>query len=181
MTIYTRAGDKGKTSLIDGKKISKSHIRLEAYGTVDELNSSLGFVIANLKDKMIIKVLLKIQQDLFEAGSQLASSKRNKKIDIYLEKRVKEFEDSIDKWAKILPKLEHFVLPGGARSGSALHLSRTICRRAERRVVDLSKKEAVDKNVIMYLNRLSDLLFTMARVINKKEKHKEIVWIKKIG
>lgn len=180
MTIYTRAGDKGKTYLIDGKKVSKAHVRLESYGTVDELNSSLGFVIANLKDKVLIKELLKIQNDLFEAGSQLASSKRNKKIDIYLEKRVKEFENLIDNWTKTLPKLEHFILPGG-KSGSALHLSRTICRRAERRVVDLSKRETVDQNVIMYLNRLSDLLFSMARVINKKEKQKEIIWIKKIG
>ena len=181
MTIYTRAGDKGKTSLIDGKKVSKAHIRLESYGTVDELNSSLGFVIANLKDKTLIKELLKIQNDLFEAGSQLTSLKRNKKIDVYLEKRVKEFENLIDSWTKKLPKLDHFILPGGGKAGSALHLARTICRRAERRVVDLSKKETVDQNVIMYLNRLSDLLFTMARIINKKEKHKEIVWTKKIG
>ena len=181
MTIYTRAGDKGKTSLVDGKKVSKSHVRLEAYGTVDELNSSLGIVIANLKDKALTEELIKIQNDLFEVGSQLASSKRDKKIDIYLEKSVKEFENSLDKWTKKLPKLEHFILPGGGKAGSTLHLSRTICRRAERRVVDLSKKETVDQNVIMYLNRLSDLLFIMARVINKKEKHKELIWVKKIG
>ena len=181
MTIYTRAGDKGKTSLIDGKKVSKAHIRLESYGTVDELNSSLGLAIANLKNKTLIKELLKIQNDLFEAGSQLTSSKRNKKIDVYLEKRVREFENLIDGWTKKLPKLNHFILPGGGKAGSALHLSRTICRRAERRVVDLSKKETVDQNVIMYLNRLSDLLFTMARFANKIEKHKDLVWFKKIG
>lgn len=178
MTIYTRAGDKGKTSLIDGKKVLKSHIRLESYGTVDELNSSLGLVIANLKDKALIKELLEIQSDLFEAGSNLVSSKRNKKTDAYLEKRVKEFEDLIDGWTKKLPKLSHFILPGGGKAGSALHLSRTICRRAERRVVDLSKKETVDQNVIMYLNRLSDLLFTMARYVNLKENKKEIIWTK---
>ncbi|OGH05171.1 MAG: ATP:cob(I)alamin adenosyltransferase [Candidatus Levybacteria bacterium RBG_16_35_11] len=178
MSIYTRAGDKGKTILKDGKKVSKSHIRLEAYGTVDELNSSLGISIANLKDNSLKKELLKIQNDLFEVGGQLASTKKNKKLDLFLEKRVRDFENLIDKWTKKLPKLTHFILPGGEK-GSFLHLSRTICRRAERRVVSLSKKETVDNNVIVYLNRLSDLLFTMARFANKIDKEKEIVW--KIG
>ena len=105
----------------------------------------------------------------------MASTKKNKKLDLFLEKRVRDFENLIDKWTKKLPKLTHFILPGGEK-GSFLHLSRTICRRAERRVVSLSKKETVDNNVIVYLNRFSDLLFTMARFANKIDKEKEIVW-----
>jgi cob(I)alamin adenosyltransferase len=180
MAIYTRAGDKGKTTLREGKKVSKTHVRLEAYGAVDELNSSLGIVIANLKNAPLKKELLKIQNDLFEIGGQLASLKKNKKLDEYLEKRSTDFEKSMDQWTKKLPKLTQFILPGGSKSASLLHLSRTICRRAERRVVDFSVKEKVDQNVIMYLNRLSDFLFTMTRIANKIEKQKEIIW-KKIG
>lgn len=180
MTIYTRKGDKGKTTLREGKKVLKSHIRLEAYGAVDELNSSLGIVIANLKQVLLKKELLRIQNDLFEVGGQLASLRKNKKLDDYLEERVKDFEDLMDRWSKKLPKLTQFILPGGSGSASFLHLSRTVCRRAERRVVDFSEKEKIDENVIMYLNRLSDLLFTMTRFINRIEKQKEIIW-KKIG
>jgi cob(I)alamin adenosyltransferase len=176
MAIYTRAGDKGKTTLREGKKVSKTHVRLEAYGAVDELNSSLGIVIANLKNASLKKELLKIQNDLFEIGGQLASLKKNKKLDEYLEKRATEFEKLMDQWIKKLPKLTQFILPGGSKSASLLHLSRTICRRAERRVVDFSVKEKVDQNVIMYLNRLSDFLFTMSRTANKIEKQKEIIW-----
>ena len=165
----------------EGKKVSKSHIKLEAYGAVDELNSSLGVVIAHLKQTSLKKELYKIQNDLFETGGQLASLKKNKTLDIYLEQRVKDFENLIDKWSKKLPKLNHFILPGGSKAASFLHLSRTICRRSERRVVELSEKEKVDQKIIMYLNRLSDILFTMTRFINKMEKQKEIIWNKKIG
>ncbi|EKD86374.1 MAG: ATP:cob(I)alamin adenosyltransferase, partial [uncultured bacterium] len=112
MAIYTRAGDKGKTILKDGKKVSKSHIRLEAYGTIDELNSSIGIVITNLKEKPLKKELLKIQNDLFEVGGQLVSTKKNKKLDLFLEKRVRDFENLIDSLSKKLPKLTHFILPG---------------------------------------------------------------------
>ncbi|OGH09804.1 MAG: ATP:cob(I)alamin adenosyltransferase, partial [Candidatus Levybacteria bacterium RBG_16_35_6] len=109
-------------------------------------------------------------------GGQLVSTKKNKKLDLFLEKRVRDFENLIDSLSKKLPKLTHFILPGGGKGSSYLHLSRTICRRAERRVVSLSKKEAVNNNVIVYLNRFSDLLFTMARFANKIDKEKEIVW-----
>jgi cob(I)alamin adenosyltransferase len=180
MPIYTRTGDRGKTTLREGKKVSKTHVRLEAYGAVDELNSSLGVVIANLKNTSLKKELLKIQNDLFDVGGQLASLKKNKQWDNYLETRAKDFEDLMDKWTKHLPKLNQFILPGGSKSASLLHLSRTICRRAERRVVEFSEKEKVDHKVIMYLNRLSDFLFTMTRFVNKIEKQKEIIW-KKIG
>lgn len=179
MKIYTRAGDKGKTTLRDGKRVLKSHLRLEAYGSVDELSSSLGIAIVNLKNKTLKNELLLIQKDLFELGGQLAIAKKNIRLDAYLEKRVKNFEKLIDKWTEKLPRLTHFILPGGGKNSAYLHLSRTICRRAERMVVSLSRKETVDKNIIAYLNRLSDVLFTMARFANKIDKEKEIVW--KIG
>jgi cob(I)alamin adenosyltransferase len=181
MAIYTRTGDKGKTTLREGKKVSKTHIRLEAYGAVDELNSSLGVVIANLKQLTLKKELLRIQNDLFEIGGQLASLKKNKELDKYLEQRAGDFEELMDKWTKNMPKLTQFILPGGSKTASLVHVSRTVCRRAERRVVEFAEKEKVDHKVIMYLNRLSDFLFTMTRFINKIEKQKETVWIKKIG
>jgi cob(I)alamin adenosyltransferase len=176
MSIYTRAGDKGETSLKTGKKILKSDIRLDAFGSVDELNSSLGILIVGLKEKKIKGELLKIQKDLFEIGGQLASSSTNKKLDLFLNKRVSDFENLIDSWSKEMPVLKHFILPGGSKNAALVHLARTICRRAERRTVELSHKEKVDGNVIVYLNRLSDLLFTMARFVNKIEKQKEIIW-----
>lgn len=180
MAIYTRAGDKGKTTLREGKKVSKTHIRLEAYGAIDELNSSLGVVISSIKQQSLKKELLKIQNDLFEIGGQLASLKENKKLDKYLEQRVGDFENLIDKWTAKLPKLTQFILPGGSKSASLLHVSRTICRRAERRVVAFAEKERAGQKVIMYLNRLSDFLFTMTRFANKIEKQKEVIW-EKIG
>jgi len=178
MTIYTRTGDKGKTSLGTGKRVSKSDIRVEAYGTVDELNSSIGVAIAEISN--IKEELIQIQKDLFEIGTYLANSaKTDKNLNDYLKQRVLDFEKEIDLLTKKLPELTHFILPGGGKIGAFLHLSRTICRRAERRIVELAKNETINEQVIVYLNRLSDLLFTMARSVNLKEKKKEIVWTKK--
>lgn len=174
MSIYTRAGDRGKTSLKNGKKVFKSHIRLDAFGSIDELNSSLGVVIANLKNQKLKTELFRIQNDLFEVGGLLAGSSATKNA--FLEKRIKDFEDQIDTWSKKLPTLANFILPGGSKSASFIHLSRAICRRAERRVVELSQKEKIDAGITKYLNRLSDLLFTMARFVNKIEGSKEINW-----
>jgi len=179
MSIYTKAGDSGKTTLKNGRKVLKSDLILETYGTVDELNSALGVVIANTKRKDLQKKLLKIQSDLFEIGNHLSEPKANKNLKLFLKKRVKNFEETIDKMTKSLKKIEHFILPGGGKTSAFLHLARTICRRAERRVVELSQKEKINKEVIVYLNRLSDLLFTMARFANKIDKEKEVVW--KIG
>lgn len=179
MKIYTRAGDSGKTVLKNGKKVFKSDLILETYGTVDELNSTLGIVIANTKEKDLQNQLLKIQMDLFEIGNHLSEAKTDKNLELFLKRRVKNFEETIDKMTKSLNKIEHFILPGGGKTSSFLHLARTICRRAERRVVEFSKKEKVNKEVIVYLNRLSDLLFTMARFTNKIDKEKEVIW--KIG
>ncbi len=185
MPIYTRTGDEGKTSLFSGVRVSKADIRVEAYGTVDELNSVLGVAIAgnqkskikNQKYKSKLKnELLLIQNDLLEIGSALANP-ASEPLN-FLTKRVKEFENFIDQMTEQMPPLRNFILPGGGRAGSLLHLARAISRRAERRIVALNNKERVDNNIIIYLNRLSDLLFTMARFQNFKEKKKETIWRK---
>jgi cob(I)alamin adenosyltransferase len=177
MPIYTKFGDKGKTALFGGKTVSKGNIRVEAYGNLDELNSFLGVVLSQIKDKKIKAELLKIQNDLFEIGACLANitDKNYQALGKRLKTRVLEFEKTIDLLTKDLPKLTHFILPGG-RTGSLLHYARTVSRRAERRTVALAEKEKVMDEILVYLNRLSDLLFTFARAINYQEKQKETIW-----
>ncbi len=180
MSIYTRFGDKGKTALHSGKTVSKGSVRVEAYGNLDELNSFLGVILARVKDKRIAKELLEIQNDLFEIGASLAGpgEKEHRKLGENLKKRVIEFERQIDVLTPKLPKLKNFILPSG-KTGALLHYARTIARRAERRTVALAEKEAVLSEILVYLNRLSDLLFMFARYINYKEKQKEIIWNKR--
>jgi len=186
MSIYTRFGDKGKTSLYGGKTVSKGSLRVDAYGSLDELNSAIGVALTEINELPIKKELLVIQNDLFEIGASLASSIENKKFEGYLDKRVKDFEKQIDSLSKKLPELKNFILPGGSKGSSFLHLARTVCRRAERRVTELSEKdlpagrqEKVLPEILVYINRLSDLLFTFARFINYKEKKKETIWSKR--
>lgn len=186
--IYTKTGDKGETSLFGGKRVSKASLRIEAVGVIDELNSAIGIAIAeNQKSTLRLHSgqelkteLLKIQHDLFTIGSILASpgTIHHTLNPIPLKDRITDFEKLIDKLTGELPELRNFVLPGGSRAGAALHLTRTICRRAERRVVALSKKEQIDEQILVYLNRSSDLLFTMARFVNFKQGKKEIIWKK---
>ena len=182
MPIYTRTGDKGKTSLFDGTRVLKSHKRVETYGTIDELNSNIGVVIAEikelrLKNKDIVEELEAIQHDLFDIGSALATPHP---LPVEgLEKRPKEFEVLIDTLTKQMPEIKYFILPGGGKAGSFLHVCRTITRRVERQLVALMQKEDVDQDIVVYLNRLSDLFFTLARYVNYKEKKKEVRWIKK--
>ena len=147
---------------------------------MDELNSFLGVVVSRIKDKKIKQEILAIQSDLFEIGASLAGpgEKEYKVLGEKLKKRVVEFEKEIDVLTQKLPKLKNFILPGG-KTGSLLHYARTVARRAERRTVMLAEKEAVLSEILVYLNRLSDLLFTLARYINYKEKQKETVWLKK--
>jgi cob(I)alamin adenosyltransferase len=180
MPIYTRFGDKGKTALFGGKTVSKGNIRVEAYGNLDELNSYLGVVLSQIKDRKIRAELLQIQNDLFEIGGCLASpgNKKYQNLSKKLKTRVLEFEQTIDISTKHLPKLTKFILPGG-KTGSLLHYARTIARRAERRTVALAEKEKVLAEVLIYLNRLSDLLFMFARTINYQEKQKETIWSSK--
>jgi cob(I)alamin adenosyltransferase len=182
MPIYTRTGDKGKTSLFDGTRVLKSHKRVDTYGTIDELNSNIGAVIAEMKeikfkDRDLSKELEKIQHDLFDIGSALATPYP---LPVEgLEKRTSEFETQIDDLTKKMPEIKHFILPGGGKTGAFLHVCRTIARRTERQLVGLMQDEKIDETIVIYLNRLSDLLFTMARYVNYVEKKKEIKWIKK--
>lgn len=177
MKIYTRTGDRGQTSLFGGTRVLKSHDRVETYGTLDELNSAIGAVVAHLgtKSNALQKELEQIQHDLFAIGSTLA--RPVKKELPYLMKRVEEFEKSIDTKTKKLPELRQFILPGGSKTGSQLHMARTICRRLERRLVALLQTEEMDETIVKYINRLSDLLFTMARLVNQQEKKREVHWI----
>jgi cob(I)alamin adenosyltransferase len=180
MPIYTRTGYKGQTSLINKTRVFKSDPRMHTIGTVDELNSFIGVVIAHLtarKTVIIKKELRHIQNDLLDIGSALAMP--SSKPVTYLEKRVFDFEKLIDELTVKMPELNQFILPGGSKSGSLLHVARTVARRAERNLVELIKKEEIDQTVVKYMNRLSDLLFTMARHVNFCEKQKETVWKKK--
>jgi cob(I)alamin adenosyltransferase len=181
MAIYTRTGDKGKTSLMGGKRVLKSDPRVEAYGTVDELNSAIGVAIAEVptsKSKItnVSEELKAIQNDLLDIGSALATPEG---VPVeHLENRPQDFEKLIDAMTNELPPLSHFILPGGSVAGSHLHLARTICRRAERRIVSLMQVTEIEQPLVIYLNRLSDLLFTMARFVNHIENQKETIWKK---
>lgn len=176
--IYTKTGDKGETSLFGGKRVSKADLRVETYGEIDELNSLIGIIIFKIKNSKVKSGLSSIQSDLFELGSRLASSNtKYKMLDIkYLNDRVSKIEQLIDDLSKELQELHNFILPGGGKAGSLLHFARAVCRRVERQVVAFSEKEKVSSEIIVYFNRLSDLLFTMARFVNFKEKRKETIW-----
>ncbi|HEX7041838.1 MAG TPA: cob(I)yrinic acid a,c-diamide adenosyltransferase [Patescibacteria group bacterium] len=188
--IYTKTGDRGQTSLFDGTRVPKNNIRVETYGTIDELNSVIGVVISeiqNLKVKTqkhelrIKKELINIQKDLFEIGSSLANPKAKFKIQDtkYFESRIESFEKLIDQMTAKLPILTNFILPGGGKSGASLHVARSVVRRVERRIIELSQNEEVDGIIVKYFNRLSDLFFTMSRFMNFKEKKKEVIWKKR--
>jgi cob(I)alamin adenosyltransferase len=177
MPIYTKTGDRGQTSLMGGKRLSKANLRVESYGTVDELNSVIGVVIAHLpvKNTPLEEALEAIQHDLLEVGANLANPEALPLP--FLLDRATDFEKMIDEFTAALPELTHFILPGGGVIGASLHHARTICRRLERTLVRLSDKEQVDQAIIMYVNRLSDLFFTMARFTNHMTGEKETIWI----
>jgi cob(I)alamin adenosyltransferase len=173
MKIYTKTGDLGKTSLYGGKRVLKNDIRVETYGTIDELNSLVGIAVLKNKDERIRNFLISVQKDLFIIGSFLAGS--NVELDI-LSLRIGEMEKLIDSLDGKLPKLGNFILPGGMEGAAFLFLLRAVTRRAERNVVMLSIEEMVVNSVIVYLNRLSDLLFVFARYVNYKAGNKETIW-----
>ena len=179
MKIYTKTGDAGETSLFGNTRVSKADPRVDAYGEVDELNACLGAVVAMLSEADLLTDLNRIQQDLFALGSELADPA--KRIAERVEKAhirpadAERLEGTIDRLEAELPPLRRFILPGGSAAGSMLHLARTVCRRAERRVVGLGE-DAVDRLLIIYLNRLSDLLFVMARVVNRRAGIAETEW-----
>lgn len=174
--IYTKTGDEGRTSLYGGKRVFKNNIRVNAYGTVDELNSLLGVVFSKIKDEKITDFVGKIQEDLFLIGASLAGAKSDLSI---LKSRVAEMEKTID-WAdEKLPELKNFILPAGTESASLLFYCRAVARRCERVLVKLDQKEQIDKKLLIYFNRLSDLLFEMARYLNFKASVKETIWKRK--
>ncbi|KKQ89647.1 MAG: hypothetical protein UT12_C0010G0018 [Candidatus Curtissbacteria bacterium GW2011_GWC2_38_9] len=206
MKIYTKTGDSGTTSLFGGRRVGKDSARIAAYGTVDELNSLIGLIISDLQqysssersesrsgsrpasqrgeqaqtitdNKKIVKKLLRIQSELFVLGADLATPADIKiKAPRIKKSFVIRLEREIDKWSASLPVLKNFILPGGGKVGSKLHLARSIARRAEWSLVALSKEETINKNTQMYINRLSDWFFVAARHVNKGERQEEKVW-----
>lgn len=171
--IYTRTGDDGTTGLGNGERVAKDSKRVEAYGTVDELNSLIGLILA--EGDLLPEAescLTRIQHELFDLGGELCIPGS----DAISAGAVKNLEESLDNFNAELPPLKDFVLPGGTRSAAVCHVARSVCRRAERRVLRLAKEESVNENSIRYLNRLSDLLFVLARALNRNAGHSEPLW-----
>ncbi len=181
MSIYTRKGDKGSTSLGSGVRVSKDDVRVEAYGTVDELNAVLGVAgseLVHIKEgysKYLLEIIHQVQDDLFCIGSYLSNPANANLVEL-LPQRTTVFERYIDEMTEKMPELSNFILPGGGKAGAFLQLARTVSRRAERRLVSLLKKAKINEGVVMYINRLSDLLFTMSRFSNHNEKQSETIW-----
>ena len=178
MKIYTRKGDSGQTSLIDGDMVNKHNLSVDAYGTIDELNSFLGLLKDYIKDDKIKDILNKIQIKLFSIGSILASGK-NKNISekVKIEKKDVEYiELEIDRLNKDLPELKNFVIPGGHKTSSYSHVCRSICRRAERKISELNNKSSVNSNILAYVNRLSDFFFVLSRFLKYSDNVSESHW-----
>lgn len=179
MKIYTRTGDDGTTGLVGGTRVKKYDIRLEAYGTVDELNSYIGLIRSLQTDQMGDTVLEKIQHKLFVIGANLATEESMdsvKKQFLCNQQDISLLEKAMDEMTAELPELRNFILPGGNQATAVCHVARTICRRAERRIVELAEKTEVEPNLIKYINRLSDYLFVLSRKITKDQKAAEILW-----
>ena len=182
MKIYTKRGDKGLTSLIGGTRVPKHHLRIESYGTEDELNVYIGLIRGRKIDEELQNVLKEIQDRLFTIGASLAADPEKSKMKIpdLHESDVEFLELEIDKMDANLPPLTHFILPGGSDSVSFCHLARVVCRKAERISVQLSESSFVDEKVIMYLNRLSDYLFVLGRKMAIDDQVEEFIWIPRV-
>lgn len=180
MKIYTKTGDKGETGLMGGERVSKDHIRINAYGTVDELNSFIGFAITEVKSQEIKDILIDIQNKLFVVGSDLATpeNEKNKKLNIQRtsEDFITKAENDIDFITDKLEPLRNFILPGGSKGAAMLHICRTVSRRAERQVVELKKMDYISDNILIFLNRLSDLFFVLSRYENQVSGFSETKW-----
>lgn len=182
MRIYTKTGDKGETSLFNGKRVQKDSEYIEGYGTIDELNSTLGLTLSFSKEAKLSSLLKEIQRDLFEIGTDLATpfdhqtSKAAQEIERFSEKEITKLEQWINEHDAKLPPLHAFILPGGTETASFLHLSRTVCRRAERWITKLCREGKANPAILIYINRLSDLLFVLARYVNHTEGKVEISW-----
>ena len=182
MKIYTRTGDHGQTSLVGGQRVSKTCSRLEAYGTIDELNSQIGLLITYCTDEHDQKFLTDVQNALFVVGGYLATDNTKREIrqcNIVTPDMVGNIEQRIDAINAIVPPFRHFILPGGCRAAAQAHVCRTVCRRAERRILAMCEEGIeVDTCVTAYVNRLSDYLFVLARKLNFDENHDEVIWEK---
>ena len=181
MKIYTKKGDKGETGLIGGVRVSKNDLRINAYGTVDELNAHIGMLRDSISNNEVGVQLLDIQDRLFTAGSLLAVGEKgtSMKLPELMESDITRLETWIDKMDQLLPEMKTFVLPGGHLTVSKCHIARTVCRRAERIIVELSNRVNVDAVILSYFNRLSDYLFTLSRKLSADFNAKETPWVPK--
>lgn len=177
--LYTRTGDHGTTALVGGTRVPKTHQRLEAYGTVDELNAYIGLLITYLVDEQDAAFLQQVQNELFVVGSYLATDVEKttlKAASVVTPEAVAQMEQEIDRLDNSLPPQTAFILPGGSRGAAVAHVCRTVCRRAERRILALAEGAEVAPELLAYMNRLSDYLFILSRKINRDEKKDEIFW-----
>jgi len=177
--VYTRTGDKGTTSLVGGVRIKKNDIRLEAYGTVDELSAHLGLLVALLPDGDERQTLIRIQNNLFNVCTHLATDQSQ--TPLYPSARLADgetafLEHEVDRLMALLPEKQGFILPGGTQAAAQAHVARTVCRRAERRIAALAEGAVVGEEIQQYVNRLSDYLFVLAKIINFNSGHAEIIW-----
>ena len=186
MKIYTKTGDLGETSLFGGKRVKKYDLRIESYGTIDELNSHIGLLRDQKIDKHTYHTLIKIQNELFSIGAMLATPPEKEKLKsgrnrlqstIISKDEISFLEEEIDEMESTLKPMTNFILPGGHSSVSICHIARCICRRAERIAVQLNEKQSVNKDILTYINRLSDYLFVLARKLSMVNKAHEIPWI----
>lgn len=186
MKIYTKTGDKGTTALYGGTRVKKYNLRIDSYGTVDELNSYIGLIKDQEISDTVKEVLLRIQNELFTLGAMLAtppeketlkSGKERLNIPKVNENSITFLENEIDKMDEVLPQMTHFILPGGHQAVSFCHVARCVCRRAERLCAELNDEENINSDILKYLNRLSDFLFTLARKLSKDLSVEEIKWI----
>jgi cob(I)alamin adenosyltransferase len=182
--LYTRTGDAGQTALFGGKRVPKDHPRVTAYGTIDELNSAIGAAVSFIRQRRVVAELQTIQNELFDIGAELSSAQpvrkgKGVKSAFQLDpKRIVWLEGLIDVYDAKVPPLTTFILPSGSNAGALLHVARAVARRAERELITLARKESVNPDVLAYTNRLCDLLFAMARYVNKADRRPELAWRK---
>ena len=176
MKIYTKTGDNGSTGLQGNHRLKKSDPRIIAYGSIDEINASLGIILSGKIDSDIREVLIRIQNDLFVAGADLSNPNLHQEENRITASMVKWIEESIDDFEKVLTPLTNFILPGGDISASQLQFTRTIVRRSEICIVNLKNQEEINENCLKYINRLSDLFFVLGRVINKRKGKNDVLW-----
>lgn len=178
MKVYTKTGDAGTTSLVGGKRVPKDCARLESYGTVDELNAHVGLLLTYVSENQDRECLISIQNRLFVVGAQLATEAPNVPSSVIKDDDVTNLENNIDKASEGLPKWRGFTLPGGCREAAIAHVCRTVCRRAERRILTLNSEEEVDPQLLKYINRLSDYFYVLALRLNFLHGTEEILWKK---